>query len=84
MEEIEFLILDELYFIKTLDELLAEINIEEPKLIANLQRLIDKGWIRLAVKIDGEEIEEKFEIEKNPRKYRYVATKQGLLTHNGK
>lgn len=83
MSEEEFDLLDELYFVKSFDELLQSTAWQADKLIRVLETLKMKEWVRPVSLMDGEHVPEDFDIVSNPRKYYYLATKKGLLAHNG-
>jgi hypothetical protein len=81
MSEEEFDLLDELYFVQPYQYLKEELGWEDEKLLATLQLLIDKEWIKCFYNVD-EEVKDNFNIEKEGKKYYYLATKVGLMEHN--
>lgn len=83
MIENEFLILDELYFVISFDELEKSVNLEDILLKNTLKDLIEKGWVKIYSKDKTEEIEYVTEeFDSNFHTYSYLATKKGLLVHN--
>jgi hypothetical protein len=82
MTELEFEVLDHLYFIKHSSELLDFSTIERDKLLDVLSDLCNKKWIRVfegqkeLLTIEPNQIREKFE------SLSFVVTKAGLLAHN--
>jgi hypothetical protein len=84
MSDLEFDVLDELYFIKSFDELLEATSLDEVVLVRTLLDLKQKDWIKPASIQDGHDIEDHFDVEHDPRKYHFLATKKGLLAHNGR
>src|SRR5690606_21684128 len=46
MTDQEFVVLDELYFVQSFNELIKETSIQQETLRDLLQKMIDKGWIR--------------------------------------
>ncbi|MDA0195321.1 MAG: hypothetical protein O2887_10700 [Bacteroidetes bacterium] len=82
MNDIEFDVLDELYFIKTFDEILSSTQLDSKELRVILMRLFDKGWIRCYRSASDEVIPEEVDIELDYMKYLYLASKTGLIAHN--
>ncbi|TAE75595.1 MAG: hypothetical protein EAZ85_02035 [Bacteroidetes bacterium] len=83
MTDLEFDILDELYFVQSYTELQEKLNFSDNILKKNLQNLIEKTWVK-CFNTNREEIFE-FNIvdfEKNFATLHYLATKEGLLQHN--
>lgn len=84
MTELEFDIIDEMYFLISFDRLQQEVGLEAVLLADQLASLHAKGWIRI---LTGEEdvppatlanFKEEF------RNYNYLASKAGLLAHNSR
>jgi len=82
MTEIEFDVLDELYFLQSYRYLINTLNMEDGALKETLFELIEKGWLR-CYSSPTEEIQvEKSVFEKKYSDYHYLASKAGLLAHN--
>ncbi len=84
MSDNEFDLIDELYFIVPYSILEKSIDLTDEILKSTLKDLLSKGWINCYYS-QTDEIE--FDIvlfEKEYRNYHYLATKKGLLAHNGK
>ena len=81
MTNIEFEILDELYFVISFDELLAELDFDKELLVNELRKLYQKGWIRVYDGID-KELENHVLLDESFSKYRFLASKKGLSEHN--
>jgi hypothetical protein len=82
MNDLEFDVLDELYFIQSFQYLKNVLNVEDRVLKETLLSMIKKGWIK-CYKNNQEEIfnpQELFEDEL--LNYYYLASKSGLLAHN--
>jgi hypothetical protein len=82
MSDIEFDILDELYFVKSWAELAELFAAVEFDLKVEVWRMLEKNWIRM---IDGEEKEitlQEHDFMTQYAKFRFIATKKGLLAHN--
>lgn len=84
MSDLEFVVLDELYFVQHFKELLKLTELEEHELKKTLQVLINKNWVKCfkdaATEVGSDELD--FELEF--RNYYYLASKDGLLAHNGR
>jgi hypothetical protein len=84
MSDIEFEILDELYFVSSFEELLKNVSFGETELKEELQSLIKKGWVK-GLDITSDDVVSDLEkINKNIYQYNYLATKEGLLAHNSR
>lgn len=83
MTDLEFDILDELYFVQSYAELKQKLNFSDNILKINLLNLIQKNWIKCYY-ANREEIFEinVAEFEKDFILLHYLATKEGLLQHN--
>ena len=72
MEELEYLIVDELYFVVTFDELLRKTGLPQDMLGTELINLVKKGWVKLVdIKTDSE-IEDHSLLERDFKKYNYL------------
>lgn len=82
MTELEFDVLDELYFVQSFDYLVKEINVDSSSLKHTLGKLLEKGWIKCFHDGVNEVFEDELDFDHNYKKYHYLATKQGLMAHN--
>lgn len=84
MSEQEYLILDELYFLQSFQELqeLTQLPLEE--LQAVLGDLLGKGWVKCIRSREGEEPVGLDEFKAGYVRLHYLATKSGLLAHNSR
>lgn len=85
LNDIQFDILDALYFVEPFEKLREEVSSPLPVIIDELRTLIDKGWVQVMIYdedahdyvrtgiFDSDHLEE----------YHFLATKEGLLKHNG-
>ena len=83
MTDLEFDLLDELYFVISFQEILAELSWSTEVLSEELEKLLHKEWIKTI------ERETMLELTLVPptadyHKYLFLATKKGLLAHNCK
>jgi DNA-binding MarR family transcriptional regulator len=84
MTNLEFEVLDQLYFVESFQKIKEELNLEEDSLKNVLKDMIEKGWIKCfadrytEVIMDTKQFEEKYHL------YQYLATKEGLLAHNSR
>ena len=81
MTNIEFEIIDELYFVISFNELLVRLDFDKELLENELRKLYQKGWIRIYDGID-KELENHVLSEESFSKYRFFVSKKGLSEHN--
>ncbi|MEP1097486.1 MAG: hypothetical protein ABJG78_20385 [Cyclobacteriaceae bacterium] len=80
MDEAEFDLLDELYFVTSFEELKANTDMSEAKIQDTLISLASKNWI-CVYENSNEELAD-FDLISNFKSYLYLASKKGLLAHN--
>lgn len=85
MTDLEFDVLDELYFVQSFDYLHKTLNINDLEIKNILKALLSKGWIKCFYQ-DRDEvvIETELDFENKYAQYAYLATKEGLLAHNSR
>ncbi|MFW5726897.1 MAG: hypothetical protein ACOCW4_03425 [bacterium] len=49
-----------------------------------MQQLLEKGWIRCYLSASEEALEDEIDFENKYQTYYYLASKKGLLAHNGR
>jgi hypothetical protein len=81
MTDDEFDCIDELYFVKHFHDLKESLDWEEDRLLATLQELYQKEFIK-CLKAPDEEIFGPIELNPMGKEYYYLATKRGLMNHN--
>lgn len=81
MTDLEFDVLDELYFVLSYQQLAEACELEEKSLIHTLAVLHQKGWVKILETVD-EEAKEPLELSTRFHSYYYLATKKGLHAHN--
>ena len=82
MTDIEYEILDELYFVNTFENLLKEIDIDESALLKELGQLISKEWVKCFINNNTEVKNDRVDLLNNRYKHLFLATKKGLMAHN--
>lgn len=83
MDDLEFDILDELYFVQPFQYIKEELVLEEEVLKEALAKLLNKGWVKCLRKASDEVVAYETSLfEQNYKEYLYLATKEGLLAHN--
>ena len=83
MTDLEFDVLDELYFVISFDELKSATELDTETLRKVLLGLLHKGWIKcFRDRIESLSPEE-VNFEHDYMRYYYLASKEGLLAHNG-
>jgi len=82
MTDIEFAILDELYFINTFEELQSSVGVDETALREALTGLVKKHWVKVLFKDTEEELSTLEDFDSSYKQYNYLVTKAGLFAHN--
>ncbi|RAU83397.1 hypothetical protein [Pontibacter arcticus] len=83
MNDNEFAVLDELYFVTAYPDLKTKLNLTDKELCETLESLLGKGYIRILFPDQDTEhpyIETAFKTEY--QEYFFLATKAGLVVHN--
>lgn len=83
MTDLEFDVLDELYFVNSYENIQEETEIEEEDLKKILQSLFNKGYIKCYRDADHEMDDGEVDLETQFKNYFYLASKKGLMAHNG-
>lgn len=86
LSDIEYDILNAVYFVEPFENILKECNEKEPVIADVLKQLIHKKYI-VPMKWDEEKSEyiRSFIYDSDDmRAYNYLATKEGLIAHNSK
>lgn len=84
MTDQEFDVLDELYFVQPFDYLMDELSMSVKELKLTLNSLLAQGWIKCLYNMNDEVFEDELDFENQFREYFYLASKAGLLAHNGR
>lgn len=82
MTDLEFDIIDELYFLQPYEHLVRTLKLEDAILKDVLAALVRKGWIKCYSSPTKEVQFEKSAFEQEYWNYHYLASKAGLLEHN--
>ena len=82
MTDLEFDVLDELYFVTPFAQVLRMLEITDEELKNTLRNLIRKGWVKCFKTVSEQVEEEDLDFENEFQEYYYLATKEGLLAHN--
>ena len=82
MTDLEFNILDELYFVTGFSQLVDSCDLDEKLLIKALDELYKKGWIRILSSVDVDEDKDHVDLKNKYLDYYYLASKEGLFAHN--
>ena len=84
MSDAEFDVMDELYFVQPYSYLIEELDMPNSDLIEALKSLIEKGWVKCLYNMNDEVFKDKLDFDNEFQDYYYLATKLGLLAHNGR
>ena len=82
MSDLEFDLLDELYFVTPYSELLKQTRLTESELLEGLQILFLKGWVKCFTSVSEELDGDQVDLPNRFKDYYYLASKEGLLAHN--
>ncbi|MEM6629743.1 MAG: hypothetical protein AAF694_08720 [Bacteroidota bacterium] len=85
LTDLQFDILDTLYFVEPFEKIIEEVNTTRPILIDELRTMIDRGWIQVMEfdKGQGDYFRTSIFDTDKLETYFFLATKEGLLKHNG-
>jgi len=81
MSDLEFDILDELYFLVHYNDLKGTLGLSDEDLKPILAKMVRKNWLRCYDEPDVELDASNIDIEINFRNYYYLASKEGLKAH---
>lgn len=81
MSDLEYDILDELYFLTHFSELIAKLDLNDDEIKPLLIKLYNKGWVRVQAEPDKELGDKEVDLEVAFRNYYYLASKEGLKAH---
>ena len=84
MTDLEYEIMDELYFVISFNDLQQKLSLEEMQLKLSLGNLLDLGYVKCFTNVSDEIPNEEIDFENNYRIYHYLASKEGLFAHNSK
>ncbi|MGB3464145.1 MAG: hypothetical protein WBA74_02705 [Cyclobacteriaceae bacterium] len=82
MSDLEFDVLDELYFVQPYDALTEATGFEDDLLKKVLKKLLSKKWIKCLSSMTEDILYDDLDFDKDFRSIYYLATKSGLLAHN--
>ena len=85
LTDLQFQILDSLYFVETFANVWEEAETTRPVIVDELRTMIDRGWIQVMLfdeKSDDYVRTPIFDTD-HLENYFFLATKEGLLKHNG-
>ena len=83
MSDLEFDVLDELYFVTSFGQLCRTLLLAEEEVKETLRALVDQGWVKC---FDGDpkEVVGELNFDEQYAQYHYLATKSGLFAHNSR
>lgn len=87
LNDVQFDILDALYFVESYAHVLADTDFHpEPVVRAELKTLIDRGWVQVMYfdEAKGDYARTGIYDLDNMHELFFLATKEGLLRHNGR
>jgi hypothetical protein len=86
LNDVQFDILDSVYFVESLEHILEETDTPRAVVIDELRTMIDRGWVQVMQydEAAGDYVRTSIYDADNMDEFCYLATKQGLLRHNGR
>lgn len=84
MSDLEFDVLDEIYFVHPYTQIKNMTSLNDDVLRDTLVQLHQKGWIKCFKSASEEIFDAEIDIINHYQEYYYLATKAGLLAHNSK
>lgn len=84
MTDLEFDVLDELYFVQSFTELQKETGLDATTLKEVLAGMYGKGWLRCLPEPSGGEDYRGKDFPENYSATYFLASKEGLLAHNSR
>jgi hypothetical protein len=85
LNDVQFEILDAIYFVEPLDNILEEVAAPRAVVLDELRTMIDKGWVQV-LRFDedsGDYVRTAIYDSDQMGDFGYLATKDGLMKHNG-
>lgn len=82
MTDLEYDVIDELYFVTEFLELAQKLSLSREALGSVLRVLVEKGWVKCLRGVSEEISFDEEDFLQNFSNYFYLATKAGLLAHN--
>lgn len=84
LNDIQFAVLDAVYFVEPYENIINEVEASEPVVRDELRNMIDKGWIHVMIfnKQLGDFEKSRIYDTDNMQEYAYLASKDGLMKHN--
>ena len=83
MTDPEYELMDEIYFVTPYSNLSRILGWEDSRILATLQTLCEKGWIRCFTTPTDELLPAEVDLDQYFKKYYYLASKSGMEAHHG-
>ncbi|MEZ4773413.1 MAG: hypothetical protein R3D00_09530 [Bacteroidia bacterium] len=85
LNDVQFQILDSVYFVESFQNILEESGEQVPVVVDELRTMIDRGWLQVMEfdEAKGDFTRTSIFDTDHLENYHFLATKAGLLKHNG-
>ncbi len=86
LTDLQFQILDSVYFVESFENIREEADATLPVVVAEMRYLIDKGWMQV-MQFDEEKddyVRTAIFDTDHLEEYHFLATRDGLMKHNGR
>ncbi|MBC7923741.1 MAG: transporter [Ferruginibacter sp.] len=84
MSDLEFDVLDELYFVTSFGQLCRTLQLAEQEVKEILRALVGKGWVKCFDGDTKEVVVSELSFDERYAQYHYLATKAGLFAHHSR
>lgn len=85
LNDLQFRILDSVYFMESLAHIIEEADAPRAHVIDEIRTMVDRGWMQVLAydETRSDYLRTGIFDNDNLDEYRFLATKEGLLKHNG-
>ncbi|GAB4402412.1 MAG: hypothetical protein OHK0039_00380 [Bacteroidia bacterium] len=85
LNDLQFRILDSIYFVEPFDKIVEEAGAPRPAVVDELRTMIDRDWVQVMVfdPAGNDYVRTRFYDNDHFEQYHFLATKAGLMKHNG-
>lgn len=84
MTDVEFEVLDQIYFVTAFDEIVENLSFSEVQVRDILNEMLEKDWVRVYYDGENEVLSKDIDMTNKYQSYCFLASKKGLFAHNSK
>lgn len=82
MSDLEFELIDELYFLSSFQDLSKKLGISDSELKELIKLVVQKGWVKCLDPLSEEDVTDSVDLYNRYKDFNYLVTKKGLFAHN--